>query len=179
MEDWATDYSDETDWSMLSDNSKGELDDSPPVPDTHPSDADHLRSIMLSRDVANICLDDDDLYDNLPSLETVSDSTDDIQSQLDNELLADISEDEDNDSVIFIYNPMPVDDGEAPVTSFAGAVLEGTQATRNAESELYDSGASRHMTPFCHHLINFTHITSRPITATNKRVFHAIGKGDM
>jgi len=168
MEDWATDYSNETDWSMLSDNSKGELDDSPPIPNTHPSDADHLRSIMLSQDVANICLDDDDLYDDLPSLETVSDSTDDIQSQLDNELLADISEDDNDDLVIFIYDPMPVDNGEAPVTSFAGAVLEGTQATRNAESELYDSGASRHMTPFHHRLINFTHITSRPITAADK-----------
>jgi len=87
MEDWATDYSNKTNWSMLSDNSEGELDNSPPIPDTHPSDADHLHSIMLSREVANICLDDDDLYDNLPSLETVSDSTDDIQSQLDDELL--------------------------------------------------------------------------------------------
>lgn len=124
-----------------------------PIPDAHPSDADRLRSIMFSRDVASICLDDDDFYDDLPSLKTVSDSTDDAQSQLDDELLA--------------------------VSSFAGAVLAGTEATRNAESELYDSGASRHMTPFRHRLINFTPITSRPITAADKRVFHATGKGDM
>jgi len=179
MEDWAIDYSNETDWSMLSNDSEGELDDSPPIPDTHPSDADHLHSIMPSLNIANICLDNDDFSDDLPSLKTVSNSTDDIQSQLDNELLADISEDDDEDSVIFIYNPMPVDDGEAPVTSFAGAILEGTQATHNAESELYDSGASHHMTPFGHRLINFTHITSHPITVTDKQIFHAIGKGDM
>lgn len=131
---------------------------------------------MFSRDVASICLDDDDFYDDLPSLKTVSDSTDDAQSQLDDELLADYSED-DEDSVIFIYDI--TDDGAAPVSSFAGAVLAGTEATRNAESELYDSGASRHMTPFRHRLINFTPITSRPITAADKRVFHATGKGDM
>jgi len=123
MEDWATDYSNKTNWSMLSNDSEGELDDSPPIPDSHPSDANHLHSIMLSWDIADICLDDDDFYDNLPSLKTVSNSTDDIQSQLDDKLLANISEDNDEDSVIFIYNPMPVDDGEAPVTSFAGAIL--------------------------------------------------------
>jgi transposase InsO family protein len=178
MEDWASDHSDETDWSLLSDNSEGEMDDSPPIPDAHPSDADRLRSIMLSRDVANICLDNDDndFYDDLPSLETVSNSTDDAQSRLDDELLADESEDDD-DSVIFIYDL--TDDGVAPVTSFAGAVLAGTETTCNAESELYDSGASRHMTPFRHRLINFTPIASRPITAADKRVFHATGKGDM
>ena len=164
MEDWTSDYSDETDWSLLSDNSEEEMDDSPPIPDTHPSDANRLRSIMLSRDVANICLDND-IYGDLPSLQTVSDSSDDSQSRLDDELLADDSEN-DEDSVIFIYDLQ--DDGVAPVTSFAGAVLAGTEATRNAESELYDSGASRHMTPFCHRLINFTPIASRPITAADK-----------
>ena len=35
------------------------------------------------------------------------------------------------------------------------------------------------MTPFRHHLINFTPITSCPITAADKRVFHTTGKGDM
>ena len=48
MEDWTSDYSNETDWSLLSDHSEEEMDDSPPIPDTHPSNADCLRSIMLS-----------------------------------------------------------------------------------------------------------------------------------
>ena len=109
-------------------------------------------------------------------LQTVSDSSDDIQSRLNDELLADNSED-DNDSVIFIYD-LP-DEGVAPVSSFAGVVLAGTEATCNAESELYDSGASHHMTPFHHHLINFTPIASCPIMAANKQVFHTTGKGDM
>ena len=79
--------------------------------------------------------------------------------------------------VIFIYD-LP-DEGVVPVSSFAGVVLAGTEATCNAESELYDSGASRHMTPFHHPLINFTLIASHPITAADKRVFHTTGKGDM
>jgi hypothetical protein len=67
-----------------------------------------------------------------------------------------------------------------PITSsFAGAALAGTAETRKLESNLYDSGASRHMTPFKDRLINYTPITSRPITAADKRVFHAVGKGDM
>jgi hypothetical protein len=67
-----------------------------------------------------------------------------------------------------------------PITSlFAGAALAGTAETRKLESDLYDSGASRHMTPFRERLINYTPIASRPITAADKRVFHAIGKGDM
>ena len=48
MEDWTSAYSNETDWSLLSDHSEEEMDDSPPIPDTHPSDADRLCSIMLS-----------------------------------------------------------------------------------------------------------------------------------
>ncbi|KAF8150857.1 hypothetical protein B0H34DRAFT_665837, partial [Crassisporium funariophilum] len=59
------------------------------------------------------------------------------------------------------------------------ATLVGTAETRHAESDLYDSGASRHMTPFRHRLLNYTKIPNRPITAADKRVFHAVGKGDL
>ena len=48
MEDWTSDYSDETNWLLLSDSCEEEMDDSPPIPNTHLSDADRLRSIMLS-----------------------------------------------------------------------------------------------------------------------------------
>ncbi|KAF9527270.1 hypothetical protein CPB83DRAFT_768658 [Crepidotus variabilis] len=65
-----------------------------------------------------------------------------------------------------------------PITSYAGAVIEAEFAPK-ARSELYDSGASRHMIPFRDQLINFIPIDPRPITAADKRVFHAMGKGDM
>lgn len=50
-----------------------------------------------------------------------------------------------------------------PDTSFIGAVLAGSAESQKAESDLYDSGASRHMTPFHHCLINFMIIDSCPI----------------
>ena len=71
-------------------------------------------------------------------------------------------------------------DSYKPITSlFAGAAQAETVETRKLESNLYNSGALRHMTPFKDWLINYTPITSHPITATDKRVFHAVGKGDM
>ena len=47
------------------------------------------------------------------------------------------------------------------------------------EIELYDSGASRHMSPFIHRFSNYCSISPRPITATNKHIFYAIGTGDL
>ena len=52
-------------------------------------------------------------------------------------------------------------------------------ALSNAEAELYDSGASRHITPFRHRFTTYRTITPRPITAADKRVFYAIGTGDV
>ena len=45
--------------------------------------------------------------------------------------------------------------------------------------ELFDSGASRHMSPFRKSFITYREIEARPITAANKNVFHAIGIGDV
>ena len=47
------------------------------------------------------------------------------------------------------------------------------------EVELYDSGASRHMSPFSHRFTNLHSIPPRPITAANSRVFYATGAGDL
>ena len=45
--------------------------------------------------------------------------------------------------------------------------------------DLYDSGASCHMSGYCHRFLNFMSIDPRPITAADKRKFDAIGMGDM
>ena len=68
---------------------------------------------------------------------------------------------------------------DAPYTSFNAAYLAGTDETRSAEVDLYDSGATRHMSGFRHRFFNFTEIHPIPITAADKRTFQAIGKGDM
>jgi hypothetical protein len=49
----------------------------------------------------------------------------------------------------------------------------------NAEAELYDSGASRHISPFRHRFVTYQPITPRPISAADKWVFYAIGTGTL
>src|SRR5580658_2869541 len=45
--------------------------------------------------------------------------------------------------------------------------------------ELYDSGASRHMSPSCNRFKSYQEIAPRAITAADKRVFYAVGTGDL
>src|ERR1700761_6180978 len=47
------------------------------------------------------------------------------------------------------------------------------------EGELYDSGASCHMSPFRHQFISYRTIPPRPIMAADKRLFFANGIGDV
>jgi hypothetical protein len=47
------------------------------------------------------------------------------------------------------------------------------------EIELYDLGASRHMSPFLHQFKNYCTIPPCAITAANKCTFYAIGTGDL
>jgi hypothetical protein len=50
---------------------------------------------------------------------------------------------------------------------------------RGGETELYDSGASRHMSSFRERFTTYHDIPARPITAANNRVFYTIGVGDL
>ncbi|KZP11549.1 hypothetical protein FIBSPDRAFT_661877, partial [Athelia psychrophila] len=44
---------------------------------------------------------------------------------------------------------------------------------------LFDSGASRHMSPYRGRFENFVSITPKSISAADKRCFQATGKGDL
>ena len=57
--------------------------------------------------------------------------------------------------------------------------LVGTKDSQKIEVDLYDSGATRHMSGFLHKFINFVEIKPVPIMAADKRTFQATGKGDM
>jgi hypothetical protein len=46
-------------------------------------------------------------------------------------------------------------------------------------AELYDSGASRHMSPFRERFTSYQSIPPRAITTADKRTFYAIGTGDL
>lgn len=61
--------------------------------------------------------------------------------------------------------------GDAAMTAGDGLTKGGV------DSDLYDSGATRHMSPFRHRFLTFEEIEPRPITAADKREFKAIGKG--
>ncbi|KAJ7080042.1 hypothetical protein C8R44DRAFT_577051, partial [Mycena epipterygia] len=47
------------------------------------------------------------------------------------------------------------------------------------EIEIYDSGATQHMTPSRHRLMNYSAIEPRGIMAADNKHFDALGKGDM
>jgi len=198
--DWEIADDSEIDWAFLSDFEPKEDEDLPAhstIPDAHPADAERLHSIMLdSWDIRDAFLRGELDASSIPPLQPVSESEDStgpmpgLQSISGTEYSFDENPSPDletascsNSSIRILPDdnsePSMFWDDEPITTSFAGAALAGTAQTQKSESDLYDSGASRHMTPFKHRLINYTPIASRPITAADKRVFQAIGKGDM
>jgi hypothetical protein len=54
-----------------------------------------------------------------------------------------------------------------------------TRTIEGVESELYDSGASRHMSPYRHKFVTYRDIEPRAIAAADKRLFYAQGMGDL
>jgi hypothetical protein len=71
------------------------------------------------------------------------------------------------------------DTGEqAYTTTFDFAAL-GKTGKLAIEIDLFDSGASRHMSGYRDRFINFVEIQPKPITAADKRQFFVNGKGDM
>ena len=59
------------------------------------------------------------------------------------------------------------------------AAAGSTRANDGVQTELYDSGASRHMSPFRDRFVTYRSIPPRAITAADKRVFYAVGAGDL
>ena len=73
-----------------------------------------------------------------------------------------------------------VDEGEDGLTTFDAAMLVNVDGFgQGTQTELYDSGASRHMSPYRDHFENYVPIAPKSITAADKRYFQAIGKGDL
>src|SRR5487761_336488 len=66
------------------------------------------------------------------------------------------------------------------VAAAAGRIIAQTgQGLQNSVAELYDSGATRHMSPFRDRFSNYRVIPPRAITAADKRIFYAVGTGDL
>jgi hypothetical protein len=73
------------------------------------------------------------------------------------------------------------EDVPAQRTSLTSKDLVATIVTTAPEHalEIYDSGATQHMTPSRHQLISYKAIEPRGIVAANNKSFSALGKGDM
>ena len=64
--------------------------------------------------------------------------------------------------------------------TFDAAMLGNVEGdAEGMQTELYDSGASRHMSPYHDHFENYVTIALKSITAADKWHFQAIGKGDL
>jgi transposase InsO family protein len=106
--------------------------------------------------------------DDLPPLQSVSDSDDESDSP---------NVDDDDDFLVCESPLIPLDD-EAN-SSLEYAVLTETVGVKPTDVDLYDSGATRHMSGFRHRFLNFVEIEPKPISTADKRTFSATGKGDM
>jgi hypothetical protein len=121
------------------------------------------------------------VYDDLPELQEVSDSSEeefssdeDEASEQDNDIL-------DGHSLNDLFSMWTVSDdlGEAYTRTYNAAYLAGPANPSGVVTELYDSGCSRHITPYRSKLINFVEITLKAINAARNTVFEAIGRGDL
>ena len=154
-------------WMALidSDSDEGEREDSgldSDFVDDLFEDADGSSWFTESEELTDEIADDD-----LPPLQSVPDSDDEGEDP-----------DNDDDDLLVCESPLiPLDD-EAN-SSLDYEVLAGAVGVKPTDVDLYDSGATRHMSGFRHRFINFTEIEPKPITTADKRTFSATGKGDM
>ncbi|KAF8149571.1 hypothetical protein B0H34DRAFT_667586, partial [Crassisporium funariophilum] len=96
--------------------------------------------------------------------------------------LQDVGEsDDEEDQVEFkISNQLVPDLVDKAYTSFnAGSLTTNGNGSTLIDIDLYDSGASRHMSGHRHRFVTFKEIEPRPISAADNRSFNAIGQGDI
>jgi len=71
------------------------------------------------------------------------------------------------------------DKDKAETVAAAGGSLAQPERVHSTATKLYDSRASRHMSPFCTHFLNYKSIKLQAISAANKQAFYAVGTGDL
>jgi transposase InsO family protein len=87
---------------------------------------------------------------------------------------------EEQPSGLEAWAAIEAEDPSTDTAATAGrSATQAVQADAKSTTELYDSGASRHMSPFRDRFLNYRSIPPRAITAADKRVFYAIGMGDL
>src|SRR5713226_4275496 len=91
---------------------------------------------------------------------------------------AETSSSEDESWVVIVEVDDVPSQGESYSTQSALSVHAALTKAR-PKAEIYDSGASHHMSPFLHHFTNLHSIPPRAITAANGSIFTATSMGDL
>ena len=73
----------------------------------------------------------------------------------------------------------PTEEPWPNVAATAAGSIPAQAERAPSTTKLYDSGASRHMSPYHEHFVLYQEIPPRAITAADKRVFYAAGTGDL
>ena len=123
--------------------------------------------------------DDKDKSKDKDSAATATENNEDIESWA--VIVADSEEDpreRDEESWSFVDEDCSTDEDIIEALT-EDSEDEVASASSDIEAELYDSGASRHISPFRHRFLTYRPINPRPITAADKRIFYAIGSGDL
>ena len=123
----------------------------------------------------------DNAYVNsLPDLTSISDPFDgNVEEVKSGSGEADSMELNESWDLLSVDKPLVEDLGDEPISTFVAATLANPSISSFSETELYDSGASQHMSPYKHKFINFIPIQTKVLTAAGGGTFDAIGKGDI
>src|ERR1700678_1674953 len=128
---------------------------------------------------SNTSVDDEAYADSLPDLISISDSLDsNIEGVENNRGAESVDANESGDS-LSVDEPLMEDLGDEPISTFMAATLANPSISSSSETELYYSGASRHMSPYKYKFINYVPIQTKVLTAADGGTFNAIGKGDI
>jgi hypothetical protein len=107
-----------------------------------------------------------------------NETSQDIESLVIIDVLGNSEDDGDDGDESIITTDDSNDDsseGQTEDDHLPAVVMESTVET----CELYDSGASRHMSPHRKSFVMYQSINVHPILTANNKVFHAIGMGDL
>jgi hypothetical protein len=116
----------------------------------------------------------------MPDLVTISDSSSEMEVDEErNKKKKDDDLDMDWVKIEAEDDGMVMDCGSDPETRYSVAMLANIGTPPNREAELYDSGASRHMSPYRQKFINFAQISPQKVTAADGQEFEVTGIGNI
>ena len=121
--------------------------------------------------------------DSMLDLEIVSESEDSVIFTLTSTDSV-CSMNEDNERNLFQFSDDKMTDliedhSEDGLTTFDTAMLVNIRGAEGVQTELYNSRALRHMSPYQDHFEEYVTITPKSITAADKWYFQAVGKGNL